>query len=115
MAVIRVTVPQELAEAIADLEGVDRVEARRSSWQITADVLTGATTTLALLQAPQTMADVARRIHSLFKRRGRDGGPITVEATGPRGQLRVKFSEDSDIEEIAELLRNTIFDAGDQS
>ncbi|MEV0296919.1 hypothetical protein [Nocardia sp. NPDC050710] len=114
MAVIRVTVPQELAEAIADLEGVERVEARRSSWQIMADVLTGATTTLALLQAPQTMADVARRIHSLFKR-GRDVGPITVEVTGPRGQLRLKVSEDTDIEEIAELLRNTIFEPGDQS
>ncbi|WP_063006037.1 hypothetical protein [Nocardia salmonicida] len=110
MATIRVTVPVELAAALSGLDGVESVEARRSSWQIAASVLSGATTTLALLQAPQTISDVAKRIHALLNGRKNEAPSISVEAVGPRGQLRIEFTDDTEVEEIAELLRRTVLD-----
>lgn len=110
MTAIRVTVPVELAQALSGIEGVETVEARRSSWQIAASVLSGATTTLALLQAPQTIADVAKRIHTLLTGRNKETTSVTVEAVGPRGQLRIEFTDDTQVEEIAELLRRTVLD-----
>lgn len=110
MATIRVTVPVELAAALSGLDGVESVEARRSSWQIAASVLSGATTTLALLQAPQTISDVAKRIHALLNGRKSEATSVTVEAVGPRGQLRIEFTDDTEVEEIAELLRRTVLD-----
>lgn len=113
MTVIRVTMPEEVAAALADIEGVDVSQARRSGWLLASDVLTGATTTLALLQAPQTISDIAGRVHGLFAKRKRDAGSIVVEAKGPHGQLRIKFTDGTDVAEIEKLLRGTIFEAED--
>lgn len=110
MTTVRVRVPEELARAIEGIDGVTPAAARRSSWQIAVDVLTSATAVITLLQAPQTLADVSSRIHRLFTDSRRDNESITIEMIGPGGQVRIEFTEDTDIGDIERLSRGTFFD-----
>ncbi|MGW0455892.1 hypothetical protein [Gordonia sputi] len=114
---VRVTVPVELANALGDSPGVEETGARRSSWEIALHVLTGATTTISLLQAPQTLADVSARIRSFL---GSDtivgeGKPIVIEVTGPRGQVRAHLSSESQVGEIRKVLTETLFDVDEDA
>ena len=110
MASIEVSVPADLAEALNGAVGIAPARGRRSgTWQIMADVVAGATVTISLLQAPQTLADVASRLQSLLKRQTSKSRAIQLDAKGPGGEMRLTISDTTELSEITELLRNTIF------
>ena len=94
MASIEVSVPADLAEALNGAVGIAPARGRRSgTWQIMADVVAGATVTISLLQAPQTLADVASRLQSLLKRQTSKSRAIQLDAKGPGGEMRLTISD----------------------
>ncbi|MFF8679367.1 hypothetical protein ACF07F_15800 [Streptomyces sp. NPDC015237] len=109
---IKMRIPSYLADLLVSEGYATPTRGRRSSlWALDGDFLGNATTVLALLQAPQTVAYLAQAIRKLA-RRARDedttGSPrLSVEATGPSGQIR--FDGEASVEEIERLLRQTIF------
>lgn len=108
---IKMRIPSDLADLLVNEGYATPTRGRRSSlWALDGDFLGNATTVLALLQAPQTVAYLAKAIRKLADRaRGEDttsSPSLSVEATGPSGQIR--FSGEASVEEIERLLRQTI-------
>ncbi|QUW88963.1 hypothetical protein KE639_00136 [Streptomyces sp. V17-9] len=108
---IKMRIPSDLADLLVSEGYATPTRGRRSSlWALDGDFLGNATTVLALLQAPQTVAYLAKAIRKLADRaRGEDttSSPrLSVEATGPAGQIR--FSGEASVEEIERLLRQRI-------
>ncbi len=114
MASIELTVPEELATALAGIPGVERSASSRRSgtWQIVAEILAGTSVTISLLQAPQTLTDVAQRLHGLLRGRVKDGRAIHIDAVGPGGEMRLTIDGHTDLDDVTELLRSTVFDSG---
>ncbi|MEV4679962.1 hypothetical protein [Streptomyces kurssanovii] len=108
---IKMRIPSDLADLLVSEGYATPTRGRRSSlWALDGDFLGNATTVIALLQAPQTVAYLAKAIRKLANRaRDEDttSSPrLSVEATGPSGQIR--FDGEASVEEIERLLRQTI-------
>ncbi|MEV0650957.1 hypothetical protein AB0I28_37470 [Phytomonospora sp. NPDC050363] len=113
---IRVEVSRELAELLIRDGVATEPEGRRSSgWALVIDVLTPVTMVISLLQAPQTLADVATRVSLLLNRPARSSGGqgVQIDAIGPGGQLRGTFPSGATVAEITELLAKTVFPPSD--
>jgi hypothetical protein len=109
---IEIRIPAEVAEEIvAQSDATIETKGRRSSWEIAIDSVNYAAVTISLLQTPQVLADLSRRISNYVTRNSPDSDlEITIEAIGPRGQLRIRGGlNDLTITEIEQLLQRTIF------
>ncbi|WP_433678787.1 hypothetical protein [Nocardia sp. CA-119907] len=114
MTTIRVTVPIELAEILQGTPGVSPAPPRRSTWQIAFSVLTGATTVLAILQAPSTFSDVSNRIHKFLpKQAATTGERTTISAKGPGGEVTLEVTGEIDVDAITQMLTKTLFPDGE--
>jgi hypothetical protein len=107
---IRIKVPAELGEAlIAEGVATEATGRRSSGWELAVDLLGPVTMAISLLQAPQTVSDVAGRIRRLLQRSERTAGDaVVIDAVGPYGQARRRFPADATAEEIMEFLEATI-------
>ncbi|MDQ3406287.1 MAG: hypothetical protein M3548_23315 [Actinomycetota bacterium] len=107
-----VKVPDELAnELVAEGLATTPVGRRSGTWQLIATWAAGTGTTISLLQGPQTIGYLARKLRSLFQRDHDKGTPeqAYVEAKGPGGQMRFLVTASTTKEEIEHLLRSTLF------
>jgi hypothetical protein len=113
-----IELPSEIASALVeDGFATDAGTRRSSTWQVIVSVATGASTTISLLQGPQTVAYVAEKIKDLFRRKPaskRSGDEFYVEAMGPQGQMRIRVTADTPVEEVVKLLEATVFDSDGQ-
>jgi hypothetical protein len=112
---IRIKVPAALGEALIDEGIATEATGRRSTgWELAVDLLGPVTMAISLLQAPQTVSDVAGRIRGLLQRPGSAaGGDIVIDAVGPYGQARRRFPADATVEEIMEFLEATVMKSDD--
>jgi hypothetical protein len=108
-----IEVPGELADGLVENGLAEKIAGRRSStWQVLASVATGTGTMISLMQGPQTVAYLATKIKNLFDRNSASSKisePRYLEATGPQGQVRIPVSPDTSVDEIATLLKATVF------
>jgi hypothetical protein len=95
----------ELASAgLAEIRQADRA----SSWELVYPVASSAAVMVTLFQTPETLKSVAAGCRRLLKRASSENADW-LEAVGPGGQLRLRVTPETDLTDLVEFLKRTIF------
>jgi hypothetical protein len=115
---IKLRVPAGVAAAMVD-DGCARKEPtlRSAIPSLVVDGAAIATTMISLLQGPSAVADTAKFLHKWLgdsSSKGPedespdDGSRITISAEGPNGRIVIEVDAATDLNTIAEFLRQTV-------
>lgn len=99
---IRIEVSPELADDMVAEGLAIRPGTRSSTAQLLIDGATAAATTISLLQAPDTFAKLAAMIKGRFAKQK----DVTLKIKGKRGTVEVVVTADTDLENLAKLIKD---------
>jgi hypothetical protein len=101
--------PKLLADELV-LEGLAEIQEpdRASGWELVYPVASSAAVVVTIFQTPATLKSVAAGCRRLLKRASPEDGD-RLEAVGPGGQLRLRVTQQTDLADLEQFLKRTIF------
>jgi hypothetical protein len=98
---IRIELPQEIADELVANQLAIRPGTRSSTAQILVVGASSVATVISLLQAPDTFAKLAAMIKNRF---GKKEG-VTLKVKGKRGIIELDLTDQTDVENLAKMIR----------
>jgi len=98
---IRIQLPEELADELVADQIAIRPGTRSSIAEIVVMGATSVATVISLLQGPDTFAKLAAMIRARF---GKPQG-VTVKVKGKRGWIEINVTDQTDLENLAKMIK----------